>query len=127
MNRNPYTFFFLAAVILLAAVGLALWQWTALHPGWIYLIAVSVITFLFYGYDKFQARQNGTRIPELVLHLLTLAGGTIGALPGQILFRHKTKKWLFRLVFILIVIIQAGVITWWSIQRRLIQKKNGVN
>jgi uncharacterized membrane protein YsdA (DUF1294 family) len=113
VTRNPTTFFFLAAVILLAAFGIALWQLTSLHPGWIYLIAVSVITFLFYGYDKFQARRNGTRIPELVLHLLALAGGTIGAFLGQILFRHKTKKWQFRLVFILTALVQAGLIAWW--------------
>jgi uncharacterized membrane protein YsdA (DUF1294 family) len=113
VNRNPYTFFFLAAAVLLLAVGLALWQFTSLHPGWIYLIAVSVITFVFYGYDKFQARQNGTRIPELVLHLLALAGGTIGAFLGQILFRHKTKKWQFRIVFFLIVLVQIGLIVGW--------------
>ena len=92
VNRNPYRFFFLAAVILLAAIGLALWHFTRIHPGWIYLIAVSVITFLFYGYDKFQARQNGTRIPELVLHLLALAGGTIGALPGRFCSATKQKN-----------------------------------
>jgi uncharacterized membrane protein YsdA (DUF1294 family) len=113
VNRNPTTFFFLAAAVLLAAFGLALWHFTSLHPAWIYLIAVSVITFLFYGYDKFQARQNRTRIPELVLHLLALAGGTIGAFLGQILFRHKTKKWQFRLVFVLIVFVQIGVVAWW--------------
>ncbi len=116
MTHNPYRFFFLAAVILLAGFGIALWQLTSLHPGWIYLIAVSVITFLFYGYDKYQARQNGTRIPELVLHLMALAGGTIGAFLGQILFRHKTKKWQFRLVFILIVVLQIGLITGWSMK-----------
>lgn len=117
MNRNPYAFFFLAAVIGLAVIGLALWQLTSLHPGWIYLIAVSVITFLFYGFDKYQARQNGTRIPEAVLHLLALAGGTIGALLGQILFRHKTKKWQFRLVFILIALVQTDLIVWWWMNR----------
>lgn len=119
MNRNPYTFFFLAAAILLAGFGIALWQWTALHPGWIYLIAVSVITFLFYGYDKYQSKSNGQRIPELVLHLLILAGGTIGAFLGQILFRHKTKKWQFRMVFTLILVVQIGLLVWWWMRDRL--------
>jgi uncharacterized membrane protein YsdA (DUF1294 family) len=113
VTHNPYRFFFLAAVILLVGIGIALWQFTSLHPAWIYLIAVSVITFLFYGYDKFQARQNKTRIPEMVLHLLALAGGTIGAFLGQILFRHKTNKWQFQLVFILIILAQLGLIVWW--------------
>ena len=117
MKRNPCTFFFLTAVILLGAVGVALWQLTPLHIGWIYLIAVSVIAFLFYGYDKYQAKSNGQRIPELVLHLLALTGGTIGALAGQILFRHKTRKWQFQLVNILIVLIQAGLIAWWALKQ----------
>lgn len=113
MISNPYKSFFLAAVILLAAICLVLWRLTSLHPGWMYLIAVSMITFLFYGYDKVQAKRNGGRIPEVVLHLLALMGGTIGAFLGQILFRHKTKKWEFRRVFILIVIVQLGFIAWW--------------
>jgi uncharacterized membrane protein YsdA (DUF1294 family) len=117
VKRNPYRFFFIAAAILLVAVGFALWQWTSLQFGWIYLIAVSGIAFMFYGYDKYQARRNGQRIPELVLHLLAAVGGTIGALAGQILFRHKTKKWQFQLVFILIVLIQIGLIVWWWMKK----------
>ena len=113
VNRNPTTFFFLAAVILLAAIGIALWHFTRIHPGWIYLIAVSVITFLFYGHDKYQAKQNGTRIPNLCFICWPWRAERSGRLLGQILFHHKTKKWQFRLVFILIVIVQAGLIVWW--------------
>ncbi|NLH16852.1 MAG: DUF1294 domain-containing protein [Phycisphaerae bacterium] len=116
MISNPYKSFVLVAVILLAIFCIVLWRLTSLHPAWIYLIAVSAIAFLFYGYDKVQARRNGGRIPEVVLHLLALAGGTIGAFLGQFLFRHKTKKWEFRLVFILIVIVQLGLIVWWTMK-----------
>ena len=68
---------------------------------------------LFYGYDKHQAGNNGFRIPEIVLHLLALIGGSPGALLGQILFRHKTRKVKFSFVFIMIVIIQVVVIAVW--------------
>jgi uncharacterized membrane protein YsdA (DUF1294 family) len=37
-------------------------------------------------------------------------GGTVGAFLGQVLFRHKTKKWKFQLVFIFIVVMQVGAI-----------------
>jgi hypothetical protein len=40
--------------------------------------------------------------------LLPLLGGTVGALLGQVLFRHKTKKWKFQRVFIMIVVVQVG-------------------
>jgi uncharacterized membrane protein YsdA (DUF1294 family) len=82
---------------------------------WIYLMTLSLLTFLFYGYDKYQAIHRKSRIPEAVLHLLTLAGGTIGAIVGQILFRHKTKKLSFRVVFIIIMAIQIGLIVWWHL------------
>ena len=50
------------------------------------------------------------RIPEIVLHLLTLIGGTLGALLGQLIFRHKIKKIKFIIVFWVIVIVQVVVI-----------------
>jgi|GEM_PF-2660439 len=47
-------------------------------------------------------------IPEAVLHLLALAGGTIGAIAGQLTFHHKTKKLSFRVIYIIIVIVQIS-------------------
>lgn len=85
---------------------------------WFYLIAVNLITFCSYGVDKYRARHNQRRIPEAVLHALTLFGGTIGALAGQRFFGHKTKKLTFRLIFIAIIMIQAVVISWWILNKR---------
>ena len=73
------------------------------------LIGMSVITFVFYGYDKRQAIKNRSRVPEVILHILALLGGTPGAFLGQFVFRHKTKKLRFRIVFIAIVLLQAGL------------------
>ena len=70
---------------------------------------MSVITFVFYGYDKRQFVKNKPRVPEPILHMPALLGGTPGALPGQLLFRHKTKKLRFRIVFPAIVLLQAGL------------------
>ena len=84
---------------------------------WIYLAAISLITFCLYGFDKYQARHNRRRIPEILLHMLALLGGTIGALVGQHFFHHKTKKLKFRLMFIIIVIVQAGLISWWTVNK----------
>ena len=118
MTFNPYKSFSLVAAILLVSTGIALWRFTNIHLAWIYLISISLITFLLYGYDKFQARNNRQRVPELVLHILTLIGGTVGAFLGQILFRHKTRKWTFQLVFISIVVVQISVILWWVVRGR---------
>lgn len=66
---------------------------------------VSGLTFALYGYDKRQARNNGQRTPEKVLHALELAGGWPGALLAQQVFRHKTRKVSYQALFWLIVAV----------------------
>lgn len=58
-------------------------------------IPLNFINFLLFGYDKFQVRRGGWRIPEKSLLGLTLFGGGIGGLAGMLLFRHKTRKNIF--------------------------------
>lgn len=60
-------------------------------------IGINVTTFLVFGWDKRQStRDRAPRIPESTLLLLALFGGALGALLGQQVFRHKTKKQPFR-------------------------------
>jgi len=75
-----------------------------------YLVAVNMVTLGLYAIDKNQAQARGGRVPEFVLHLVALAGGTIGALAGQILFRHKTRDTRFLVIFGLIVVCQLIVL-----------------
>ena len=60
---------------------------------------MSVLTFLVYGMDKYQAVNQLWRRQEVTFHLLSLACGWPGALLGQDLFRHKTRKQSFQMVF----------------------------
>ena len=66
-----------------------------------------------FGQGTKKSTKQWFKIPEVVLRLLALIGGSPGALVGQILFRHKTKKYKFLLVFVMIVIIQVVVIFVW--------------
>jgi len=66
---------------------------------------MSVIAFALYGYDKKQARHDGQRTPEKLLHATELLGGWPGALLAQQVFRHKTRKFSYQLVFWLIVLL----------------------
>ena len=75
-----------------------------------WLVSVSVVTFAYYGHDKGRARNAGNRVPEVVLHGLALAGGSIGAYAGMRLFRHKTVKGTFRIVFWVIAVLQVLLI-----------------
>lgn len=79
--------------------------------GGIYLIA-SLITFVTYGWDKSAARRGAWRTPEATLHLLALCGGWPGALAGQRVFRHKTRKLSFQIVFWSTVLLNVGVLIW---------------
>lgn len=101
--------FKLAILLLLCALpvygGLAL----GLHGGsWLALAIyplMSVIAFGLYGYDKKQARMQGQRTPEKLLHAVEMLGGWPGALVAQQAFRHKTRKLSYQLVFWLIVVL----------------------
>lgn len=70
---------------------------------WIYLVAVSIISFISYGIDKIKAKRNKWRIPEKFLLGLSLIGGFAGSFIGMQTFRHKTKHWYFYAVIIISV------------------------
>jgi len=75
-----------------------------------YLVSINLITILFYGYDKLISSRKMLRVPERSLHAFSFAGGTLGALIAQKLFRHKTIKKSFRVTFWTLAVIQLIVI-----------------
>lgn len=75
-----------------------------------YLIAVNVIAFIAYGIDKSRAIRHRWRIPEATLIGLALIGGGAGALTGMLIFHHKTRKWKFRLLVPLAILLWAAAI-----------------
>ncbi|SEN22982.1 Uncharacterized membrane protein YsdA, DUF1294 family [Pseudomonas sp. ok272] len=75
---------------------------------WLPLIAygaVSVLAFFLYWSDKRKARTDRWRTPENVLHGVELAGGWPGALIAQQVFRHKTRKVSYQVLFWIIVLL----------------------
>jgi len=95
---------FLAAVAVSAAAGR-----TPRAVLYVYAI-LSLLTFAWYGRDKYAARTGNRRTPEKTLHLLALLGGWPGALAAQQLFRHKTRKKPFRLLFWATVLLNCGAV-----------------
>ncbi|MBR5598936.1 MAG: DUF1294 domain-containing protein [Alphaproteobacteria bacterium] len=71
---------------------------------------INIITFIAYGRDKRLAKLGQWRIPEIQLHTLELLGGTIGAILGQKIFRHKCKKKSYKATFYATIFIQLGII-----------------
>ena len=126
-RRNDPTLRFTVITIGTSLAGaLVLWK-AAGAVDFIYswLISVSLVTFITYGYDKTVAGSIWTRVPEKVLHLLALLGGTLGALLGMRLFRHKTAKSSFRLRFVLVVAVQVVAVVAYFIWLRPLWEKIG--
>ncbi len=82
----------------------------------IYLIGINILTFLIFGIDKWKARRGKWRIPEDTLIWMSIVGGSIGALVGMYLFRHKTQKRKFNLGIPVILLAQA-ILTWFLFLR----------
>lgn len=76
----------------------------------VYFIVINLVTFFFFAFDKYKASGDFRRTPEKVLWLLSLAGGSIGALAAMKLFRHKTKKHSFQAVLLVIILLQVAIV-----------------
>ena len=74
-----------------------------------YLIVLNFLAFLLMGLDKAKARRHRWRIPEKALFLSAILGGSIGAIAGMQLFRHKTKHASFRIGMPCILILQLAL------------------
>ena len=72
-------------------------------------VAASVCAFIAYALDKSAARKNRWRIPERTLHILALMGGWPGALAAQKIYRHKSRKRSFQLVFWTTVLVHCAL------------------
>lgn len=74
---------------------------------YMYLLIINAVSFLLMRADKKRAIKNLWRIPERILIGLAIAGGSLGALLGMNIFRHKTKKPLFYAGLPLIFLLQG--------------------
>ena len=74
-----------------------------------YLIFINIVTFLVYGIDKWKAKQGSWRISEATLLMLAVIGGTIGALFGMQVWRHKTMHLKFKYGLPLILLAQIAL------------------
>ena len=72
----------------------------------VYLESVNLLTLAMFGLDKHRARVHRERLPEALLLGLAAIGGSVGALAGMLLFRHKTRKRRFRTGVPLILALQ---------------------
>ena len=77
-----------------------------------WLVIINIIAFCLYGIDKKRAKKGQWRISEKTLLLSAVFGGSIGALLGMYVFRHKTKHWYFKYGLPAILILQIALAVW---------------
>ena len=96
-----------------------LYATTGWHPYLIWLVAWTPVGFLIYGLDKTLAKVGRVRVPELILHLVALAGGVLGAWLGRAVFRHKSnvrRHPAFLVVLVGATLLHGALIYAWLIR-----------
>ena len=75
----------------------------------IYLLIINAVAFLLMLVDKLKAKKHLWRIPEATLIASALLGGSVGALLGMYIVRHKTKHKKFTIGIPLILAAQVAL------------------
>ena len=72
----------------------------------LYILIINLVAFIVFGWDKRLSVKHKRRVPESTLLGITFIGGTVGAVLGMLIFRHKISKMSFLLKFGGTVLIQ---------------------
>ena len=81
----------------------------------LYLVTINAAGFVLMLADKQRAKKHRWRIPESVLLASAALGGSLGALLGMWLFRHKTRKAKFFVTVPLLLAAQCALLYWLSV------------
>ena len=73
----------------------------------VYLILINAFALALMLADKQKARKNRWRIPERTLMAVAILGGSLGAMIGMNLFRHKTRHPKFSIGLPVIFAVQV--------------------
>lgn len=84
------------------------WTWQPWALAW--LAAINATALGYYAFDKSRARRSRQRVPEIVLLGIAVLGGSGGAYLGMHIFKHKTVKGRFQIVFWSVVVLQLGLL-----------------
>jgi len=89
--------------------------WAVIGSPWellaCWLAIINIVTFFVFGVDKWKAKRKEKndavrRIPEKTLLILSVLGGSVGALLGMKVWRHKTLHTAFRVGVPVILALQ---------------------
>lgn len=76
----------------------------------IYLVVINFVSFAAFAIDKINAIEGRSRVRILTLLGLAFIGGSLGALLGMYILRHKTRVDYFTVGIPLIIVMQVVVV-----------------
>ena len=74
----------------------------------LYLLIINAAAFALMLLDKYKAKHRLWRVPEATLMTAAALGGSLGALAGMYLVRHKTRHRKFTVGIPLLLAAQAA-------------------
>ncbi len=77
------------------------------------VVAINLITFLAFGWDKRKARLEKRRTAEKTLLMFMFATGFVGGWWGMSVFRHKTVKTSFRMRAAAVTVLNPAWLLLW--------------
>lgn len=83
-----------------------------LKPLLYFLLIINAVSFVLMLADKIKAKKNLWRIPEATLMGVAALGGSLGALLGMQLFRHKTKHAKFFVGIPVLLALHIALLIW---------------
>ena len=78
----------------------------------LWVLFLSAVDFALMGVDKWKAKRDAWRIPELTLWAFALLGGAPGGYLGMRCFRHKTRHWYFKFGFPALAVLDLTALVW---------------
>lgn len=112
-HRSPLRAYGLVVAPAAGAIAAALalgWQWPPLVA---WLATINAVAIPLWVLDKRRARRSGRRVPEALLHLVSLAGASPAALACMWTLHHKTRKPVFAVGHVLVLALQAAAVGVW--------------
>ena len=82
------------------------------------IVIWNVIVFALFGIDKYKAKRGKWRIKEKTLILCAFFMGAIGAGVGMSVFRHKTKKPMFKICVPLAFFVNLGFLVFCALVKK---------
>ena len=76
------------------------------------ILLLNLVAFCMYGLDKSNAKRGLWRISETTLLVVAIIGGAIGALMAMSLFRHKTRKPVFKYAVPAIAVLHVSLVAY---------------